>query len=99
LRSLAEAGVKSVDVVCPGFSADCLETLEEIAMENRDIFLKAGGQSYHYIPALNDRPEHIHMLAGLIERHIKAWPEADTAWNALEAEARKRRAQAHGAPR
>ncbi len=103
LRSWAKAGVKSVDVVCPGFSADCLETLEEIAMENRDIFLKAGGQSYHYIPALNERPEHIHMLADLIEKHSQAWPETDPAWNAtetaLEAEARQRRAHAHGAPR
>lgn len=103
LRSLAEAGIKSVDVVCPGFSADCLETLEEIAMENRDIFLKAGGQNYHYIPALNDRPEHIHMLADLIEQHIKTWPEIDATGNesalALELEARQHRAQARGAPR
>lgn len=103
LKSWAKAGVKSVDVICPGFSADCLETLEEIAMENRDIFLNAGGQKYHYIPALNDRPDHIQMLIGLVEKHTKFWPETDPGWNATdistEVEASQRRAHTLGALR
>jgi ferrochelatase len=60
-------------VICPGFSADCLETLEEIEVENRDTFLEAGGREYHYIPALNTRPDHIEALAGLVERHVTDW--------------------------
>jgi ferrochelatase len=75
LKQWAEQGVKSVDVVCPGFSADCLETLEEIDMENRQIFIEAGGENYRYIPALNDDPQHIAALAGLIRRHGGGWPE------------------------
>jgi ferrochelatase len=66
LRELAREGVKSVDIISPGFSADCLETLEELAVENRDHFLKYGGESYNYIAALNDQPEHIELMAGLI---------------------------------
>ncbi|SCZ49890.1 ferrochelatase [Thiohalomonas denitrificans] len=73
LVRLPGEGIKSVDVVCPGFSADCLETLEEIAEENRHLFLSAGGESYHYIPALNDRSDHIKALAGLIERNVCSW--------------------------
>ena len=76
LRELADAGVGSVDVICPGFSADCLETLEEMEQENCEIFLASGGQSYRYIPALNDRPEHIRALASLVERNVCGWPEA-----------------------
>jgi ferrochelatase len=68
-------GVKSVDVVCPGFSADCLETLEEIAEENREVFLSAGGESYRYIPALNDSPSHIELLADLALANGQGWPE------------------------
>jgi ferrochelatase len=63
--------------VCPGFSADCLETLEEVAMQNRDLFIEAGGRAYGYIPALNDDPAHIEALAGIVRRHIAGWPEAD----------------------
>ncbi len=73
LEELAEAGVKSMQVVCPGFSADCLETLEEIAMENRDTFLEAGGERYEYIPCLNADEAHIHMLAALAEQHMQGW--------------------------
>jgi len=70
LKALAEEGVKNVQVICPGFSADCLETLEEVAMENRDIFLEAGGEGYDYIPCLNDHPSHIDLLVKLIDRHL-----------------------------
>jgi ferrochelatase len=73
LQELAEQGVHSVDVICPGFSIDCLETLEEIAVENRDVFLDAGGQDYQYIPALNDSTENIKAMAALIEQHIQGW--------------------------
>ena len=73
LEELASQGVDSVDLICPGFAIDCLETLEEIAVENRDVFKKAGGKDYHYIPALNDSPQHIDAMAKLIEQHIQGW--------------------------
>jgi ferrochelatase len=66
LQELATRGVNSVDVICPGFSADCLETLEEIAEENRDYFMRAGGKDFNYIPALNTYPSHIALMAALI---------------------------------
>jgi ferrochelatase len=60
-------------VICPGFSADCLETLEEINMQNREIFLEAGGKIFNYIPALNASDEHINLLAQLIVKHTADW--------------------------
>ena len=60
--------------MCPGFPADCLETLEEIAMEGREAFLHAGGKDFHYIPCLNDSPAWITALAGIAERHLAGWP-------------------------
>ena len=66
LKSLPSKGVKSVQVICPGFSADCLETVEEIGEENRSHFMSAGGESYSYIPALNDREDHINCLTQII---------------------------------
>ncbi|MCF6355282.1 MAG: ferrochelatase [Candidatus Polarisedimenticolaceae bacterium] len=71
LKAWGKEGVKRVHVICPGFAADCLETLEEVAVENRDYFLKAGGESYHYIPALNESPGHIKLMAELVQQH--AW--------------------------
>lgn len=82
LKELAAKGVKSVDVICPGFSADCLETLEEINMQNRDFFLEAGGETFHYIPALNDDALHIDCLAAIIKDHTCGWPEFASDWNA-----------------
>ena len=73
LRELGADGVKSVDVVCPGFSADCLETIEEISVENRDAYLNAGGETFHYIPALNDRDDHIQALANLVRKNTIDW--------------------------
>lgn len=70
LQDLAQQGCKHVHIICPGFAADCLETLEEIDMQNRGIFLSAGGEHYHYIPALNDSPAHINMLAMLVKQNI-----------------------------
>ncbi|HRX61912.1 MAG TPA: ferrochelatase [Candidatus Competibacter sp.] len=75
LTDWAKAGIKTVDVVCPGFAADCLETLEEIAVENRLTFMAAGGERYRYIPALNDTPAHLDALIDLIDRHAIGWPE------------------------
>jgi ferrochelatase len=69
-------------VVCPGFSADCLETLEEIDMENRELFLGNGGEQYHYIPALNEHPTHIQALCDLIQQHSFGWPETMPKWDA-----------------
>jgi ferrochelatase len=74
LRELAASGVSRVDVMCPGFPADCLETLEEIAMEGREAFLRAGGKEFHYIPCLNDSSAWITALAGIAERHLAGWP-------------------------
>ncbi|ABY70531.1 protoheme ferro-lyase [Actinobacillus pleuropneumoniae serovar 3 str. JL03] len=70
LETLPSQGVKKIAVICAGFSADCLETLEEIAEENKENFLNAGGQSYRYIPALNANTDHINALAKLIEAKI-----------------------------
>ncbi|MBK1735297.1 ferrochelatase [Halorhodospira abdelmalekii] len=76
-----ELGVKRLDVVCPGFAADCLETLEEIAGENQEYFEEAGGERLAYIPALNDRHDHVDALARLILRHAQGWPEAAASRN------------------
>lgn len=73
LKAWGHEGLASVDVLSPGFSADCLETLEEIDQENREIFQSAGGGEYRYIPALNDRPGHIGFLADLVAKHSCNW--------------------------
>jgi len=73
LKGLPAQGVKSVQVMCPGFAADCLETLEEIAEENSDYFLAAGGQSFQYIPCLNDDSDHVKALSNIIEFNIQGW--------------------------
>ncbi len=72
LTSLAQNGLKEIDVICPGFSVDCLETLEEIRLQNRDVFLENGGEQYHYIPCLNDREDHIEMMAELVRPYLQA---------------------------
>jgi len=73
LESLAQQGNDHVQVICPGFATDCLETLEEIAMENRDVYINAGGKKYGYIPALNESSEHVHALCELIRQHAHDW--------------------------
>lgn len=70
LKQLAKQGIKSVDVVCPGFAADCVETLEEIAIRNHEYFIKAGGVHLNYIPALNYSPDHINTLASIVKPYI-----------------------------
>ena len=81
LKELGLAKSRRVDVVCPGFVADCLETLEEIAMEGKQAFLDAGGGAFHYVPCLNERDDWLHALAGLAQRHLGALqgPAADAA--------------------
>lgn len=76
MEVLPQQGVKNVDVICPGFSADCLETIEEINEENREIFMEAGGERFHYIPALNSQADHIKSLCSLVKQHVQGWPEA-----------------------
>jgi ferrochelatase len=73
VRSLAQRGIKRLCMVAPGFAADCVETLEELAVENCDYFMEAGGESFSYVPALNSEPEHIEMLAQLIEGELGGW--------------------------
>lgn len=73
LKEWGQQGVNRVDVISPAFSADCLETLEELEVENRDYFLEAGGKSYHYIPCLNDRPDHIEMMKDIIIQNSLGW--------------------------
>ncbi|MGM0476091.1 MAG: ferrochelatase [Pseudomonadota bacterium] len=99
LKAWGAEGVGRVDVICPGFSADCLETLEEIGEENRAYFQEAGGGEFHYIPALNDRADHLDALSALIQRQIAGWPEAETAPDGESAEASRRRALERGASR
>jgi ferrochelatase len=74
LVALAQGGTKRVDVVCPGFTGDCLETLEEIAQEAREAFLHAGGTEFHYIPCLNDSLDWIAALTTVTEQHLSGWP-------------------------
>jgi len=78
-------------VACPGFSTDCLETLEEIGMQNAEFFEEAGGKSLRYIPALNARDDHVDFLSGLLEQHASGWT------NAEENPASRQRAVAMGA--
>lgn len=75
LEKLAADGVRCVDVICPGFVADCLETLEEIAIENKTAFLAAGGKTFHYIPCLNENPDWIAALADLCQQSLGNWLE------------------------
>ena len=96
LIELAQKGLKSVDVVCPGFTSDCLETLEEINMEAREAFLHAGGERFAYIPCLNDHPEWIRALADVAERHLQGW-NTKVAENSMEQQASRERALAMGA--
>ncbi len=97
LEMLGRQGVRRVDVVCPGFTSDCLETLEEIALEGKATFLTAGGGEYHYLPCLNERSDWIEALADLSLEHLGHWQKylhQDTAALADTAA----RAKAMGAP-
>ncbi|MGY0612598.1 ferrochelatase [Luteimonas sp. A501] len=73
VRALPAEGVRRVDVACPGFAADCLETLEEVALQNAEFFREAGGAELSYIPCLNDAPAHASALAAIATRGFDAW--------------------------
>ncbi|RMD01391.1 ferrochelatase [Aquitalea palustris] len=93
LEQLGKAGTKSLDVICPGFVSDCLETLEEIAMEGKHSFQSSGGGEFRYISCLNDNPQWIAALAGIVGKNLQGWQEVieqDTAQ-------RQQRAQSLGA--
>ena len=74
LESLGRQGIAQVDLICPGFPADCLETLEEIAIEGRATFIEAGGRTFNFIPCLNERDDWIAALADLAATHLQGWP-------------------------
>jgi ferrochelatase len=74
LEELATSGVRHVQVACPGFAVDCLETLEEIAMQNRELFEAAGGECLEYVPALNDCASHVAVMEGLVKQDLQAGP-------------------------
>ncbi len=95
LQTLGKAKTQRVDVICPGFSSDCLETLEEIAMEGKHIFQSNGGGEYHYIPALNENDAWIHAMTEIALENLQGWvsPEWDNAQAKKEAEMVKLRAQ------
>jgi ferrochelatase len=95
LVELARQGVTRVDVMCPGFTSDCLETLEEIAQKARDAFLGAGGRGFEYIPALNDQHEWIAALAGIAMQQLQGWAIVPDDESLLEAQ--RGRALAMGA--
>jgi len=79
LEAWAHDGLKSVDAVCPGFAVDCLETLEEMAEQNRELFLEAGGEQYQYVPCLNDGPAQVALLLELANTHLQGWAPPDAA--------------------
>ncbi|KAF0814234.1 Ferrochelatase [Andreprevotia sp. IGB-42] len=89
LKKLAKDGVRKLDVMCPGFVADCLETLEEIAIEGKQDFLSAGGEAFRYIPCLNDQPLWINALATMIERELSAWLMPDWQLETAQSAARQ----------
>jgi ferrochelatase len=101
LHELGAEGVPRVDVICPGFAADCLETLEEIAQEGRQEFLGAGGKEFHYIPSLNASPAFISALADIAELHLQGWSVArdERTRRAAEAQKSRDRARRMGADR
>ncbi|MDC0948729.1 ferrochelatase [Gammaproteobacteria bacterium] len=96
LKSLPAQGVTGVDICCPGFSVDCVETLEEIDEENREYFEHAGGTDYHYIPCLNSREDHLDLIEAVAAQHTMGWPETAPDWqgNGEERQLQKQAADA-----
>jgi ferrochelatase len=88
LETLGRDGTTRVDVICPGFVADCLETLEEIALECRAAFLASGGKEFNYIPCVNERPDWITALRDLVLNHLSGWPPEAQSDPAAAARAR-----------
>lgn len=94
MEKLGKQKLGRVDVICPGFVADCLETLEEIAIENKTAFLAAGGREFHYIPCLNERDEWIRALARIAAENLQGWAATDYDRSAAEREAQASRSRA-----
>ena len=100
LQEYAQRGPKQVTVVCPGFATDCLETLEEIAMQDRDLFLGHGGETFDYVPCLNAGDAHVDVLEEIVAQHAQGWPELVAGTDERAArDAARERALALGAPR
>ena len=97
IQRLAREGHGRLDVVCPGFAADCLETIEEMDEQNREVFLAAGGKRYRYLPALNDRADHLAMLAQLTRRHLGDWVDPTGARETADGSGSERAAAAETA--
>ena len=97
LVELARSGVRRVDVMCPGFVGDCLETLEEISIEARAAFLGAGGETFNYLPCLNDQHEWIDALSALAQRHLQGWTDEPVP-STLDLRLRQERARRAPAP-
>lgn len=98
LTELGVKGTKHVQVICPGFSADCLETIEEIDEENREYFLEAGGERFEYIPALNSSEEHINALAAMANNQLQGWTIPPTNDDERKAAIQKRSERAKTCP-
>jgi ferrochelatase len=96
LIALAKQGIRKVDVMCPGFTSDCLETLEEVDMEVRAAFLVSGGTEFNYLPCLNDQHEWLAALSAIAIRHLQGWPTTAQA-ETSELELQRSRALAAGA--
>ncbi len=73
LAALPQQGCSSIDIMCPGFAVDCLETLEEVAMGYRELFIESGGETYNYIPCLNAHPQHIEFLGQIVTESVSDW--------------------------
>ena len=99
LKELGKQKLKHIDVICPGFSSDCLETLEEVAMEGKASFISAGGGEFHYIPALNEREPWIRAMCEIALENLQGW--VSSAWDAdaakKESEMTRLRASSMGA--
>ena len=99
LLDYARQGPKQVTLVCPGFATDCLETLEEIDMQNRTAFLEAGGEAFDYVPCLNSSDAQLSLYEQLVLKHAQGWPEFTGGIDAAGLAKSRERALALGAPR
>jgi protoporphyrin/coproporphyrin ferrochelatase len=97
LEQYAKNGPRQVTLVCPGFATDCLETLEEIDMQNRDLFLSAGGESFDYVPCLNSSEAHVNLLEQLVIKHAAGWSELEQPADPAALAVSRMRAKALGA--
>jgi ferrochelatase len=97
LAEYAQQGPKHVTLVCPGFATDCLETIEEINMQNREAFLGAGGEAFDYVPCLNSAPSQVNLYEHLVLKHAQGWPELEARDQSAELPRSRERALALGA--